>query len=99
MTRDVYAADDSPPSVEVSGPASVVRYEVIGDAQPDLLLRVCSQLLLANVLPSRLLLLRKSSDTASIEIEASGISASLANSMLRKIAQLSCVQSIRLHGR
>jgi hypothetical protein len=97
MTSDVYAGDDAlSSSAKNTQEKCTFRYIVSGDAQPDLLLRVCAQLLLANELPTRVVLARQTPDRATIEIEFTGINALLAESISRKISQLTCVDGVRI---
>ena len=97
MTKDVYAGDDSLSSnTERRIQRGAVRYVILGDAQPDLLLKVSSQLLLSNELPRKLTLIRQIADQATIEVEFIDIGSPLAESLRRKLSQLSCVESVIL---
>jgi hypothetical protein len=97
MTSDVYAGDNAlSSSAKQPVEKGTFRYVISGDAQPDLLLRVCTQLLLANELPTKVVMARQAPDRATIEIEFSGINALLAESISRKISQLTCVDGVHI---
>lgn len=97
MTKDVYSGDDSLSSnTERTLHRGAVRYAIIGDAHPDLLLKVSAQLLLSNELPRKLTLIRQIADQATIEVEFIEIGSPLAESLRRKLSQLSCVESVIL---
>jgi hypothetical protein len=66
----------------------------MADANPDVLLRVASQLLLSNLAPYKLTLIRVSDYSVRIDAELRDLSATLAESIRHKILQLSCVETV-----
>ncbi len=94
---DVYSGDDGLASgIAPATDCERFAYRITGYSDPDMLLRIASQLLLSNRLPNKLLMVQETSDTVLIEIEVDGISASIAESIRRKLQQLNCVDSIQL---
>jgi hypothetical protein len=95
--NDVYAGDDGLPSgLDASQPVNSVTLVVIADANPDVLLRTATQLLLSNTTPSRILMTRASGECVRIEATLSGIAPATAESIRRKLMQLSCTESVQL---
>jgi hypothetical protein len=93
--RDAYPGDDAlPPAATVASEVRRFKYVVTADAEPDALLRVVSQLLLTNTLPQKVLMTRPTPETVVIEVELVGVSAYAAESVQRKLSQLSCAESV-----
>lgn len=70
------------------------RFKVVADADPDVLGRVANQLNIANTAPASATLGRREDGTILIEIELRSISDSVADSIQRKLTQLTCVLSV-----
>lgn len=97
MTADVYAADTAlltncPDPSE----ASLMTFHLAGDAQPDALSRVASQLHIFNSAPEHFLLQRLTDDTFEIEIVIQGASEQQVESACRKFQQLTCVSRVKV---
>jgi hypothetical protein len=95
--NDVYAGDDDLPSGTVSlQVADAFVFHVVADSDADVLLRVASLLLLSNRAPFRLTLTQPSPDTVLIEAHLRGITRTTAESIRRKLQQLSCTETVEL---
>jgi hypothetical protein len=93
---DLYAGGSAKVDQSVNQPEVVFIYTVEADIQPDVLLRVASQLLLTNTLPEKVVLTHSAAQTVIIEITLAGINAHIADAVRRKLAQLSCTISVCL---
>ncbi len=94
---DVYAGDeDLHTDLYPSKPQQSASFSILADADPDVLLRVASQLLLSNVAPYKLALTRMTNDSVQIDAELRGVSATTAESIRRKLLQLSCTETVEL---
>jgi len=94
---DVYAGDSNPRPGKPCPPITdVFQFVAVADAEPDALLRFASQLLLTNTVPIRVHMTRATPDTLLIEAELRGISHSTAESIRRKLLQLSCIESVQV---
>jgi hypothetical protein len=95
--NDVYAGDDGlPAGIDASHPVNSFTLVVIADANPDVLLRAATQLLLSNTAPYRVLMTRASDACVRIEATLSGVAPATAESIRRKLLQLSCTESVQL---
>lgn len=97
MTADVYAADTAlltncPDSSETP----LMTFHIAGDAQPDALSRVASQLHIFNSAPEHFSLQRLTDDTFEIEIVIQGASEQQVESVCRKFQQLTCVSRVKV---
>ena len=97
--NDVYAGDDGlggpPPAAQ---PQRAFTFRILADAEPDVLLRVASQLLLSNVAPYAVAMSHVQPGSVHIDAELRGISASMAESIRRKLSQLSCTLTVEVYG-
>ena len=93
---DVYAGDTT--QIQASGSVDSTRYvySVQADPDPDVLSRVAAVCNLANVAPHRVVLERVADQRIRIDIELDGISGSTADSIRRKLLQLTCVTAVDL---
>jgi hypothetical protein len=95
--NDVYAGDDDlHADVGHSKSQRAFAFRVLADANPDVLLRVASQLLLSNVAPYTLTLQRISHDSVQIDAELRGVTEITAESIRRKLLQLSCAETVEV---
>ena len=83
-----------PLGTDPQSPITQCSFFVVADADSDALLRVASQLLLSNTAPHRLVLTRSCGEMLQIEAQVLGISTAAANSIRRKLQQLSCVAKV-----
>lgn len=90
---DVYAGDTAASSRASAG--AVFSYEIRADIEPDVLTRVAAICNLANVAPRRMTLVRAVNEIQ-VRIELDGISGAAAESIRRKLLQLTCVNSVAL---
>ena len=93
---DVYAADTAQARAGGGADATCYMYCVQADPDPDVLSRVAAVCNLANVAPRRVTLERGVDQRICIEIELDGISSSTADSIRRKLLQLTCVTAVDL---
>lgn len=93
---DVYAGDTAPATGSVIG--TVFTYAIRTEVEPDVLARVAGLCNLANVTPWRVSLAREDQFVA-IEIMLDGISTATAESIRRKLLQLTCVASVEMTER
>jgi hypothetical protein len=91
---DVYAADTASVGADAGADGKSYTYSVEADPDPDVLSRVAGVCNLANVAPRRMSLERLAGDCVKIDIELDGISESTADSIRRKLLQLTCVTSV-----
>jgi hypothetical protein len=93
--NDVCAGD-----ADRSAPDSVTAfvYVILADSDPDVLVRVASLLLLSNRLPFSVGLVRLVGDLVQIRAELRSISAATAESIRRKLVQLSCVADVTMQS-
>lgn len=97
MVRDVYAADDALCGADSVHPArGDFRFVVEADADPDVLARVAGPLSIANVAPFGVVLRSSGQRTVIIEIDLRGIPEATAESICRKMTQLTCVLSAEI---
>jgi hypothetical protein len=96
VKADVYAGDITTIRLAVDTRSTIYCFRVKADAEPDVLARVASIFNIANAAPHRATLLRDSPDVVnmSIAIELSG--AAMADSIRRKLEQLTCVICVEL---
>jgi hypothetical protein len=97
MTADVYGGDNdlSVNSPERSETCSMT-FHLSGDAQPDILSRVASQLYIFNSVPEHFSLQRLTDDTVEIEIVFRGASEKQVESACRKFQPLTCVSRVEV---
>jgi len=93
---DVYAADTAQDRADGGADATCYVYRLQADPDPDVLARVAGVCNLANVAPRRVALARAADQQLSIEIELEGISGATADSIRRKLLQLTCVTDVDL---
>jgi hypothetical protein len=93
---DVYAADTDQVRTDAASEGKTYAYSVEADPDPDVLSRVAGVCNLANVAPRRVSLERGADQRVKIDVQLDGISASTADSIRRKLLQLTCVTSVRL---
>jgi hypothetical protein len=74
----------------------VYAFSVDADPDPDVLSRIAAVCNLANVAPRRLSFERNADAGVQVSIELDGISASTADSIRRKLMQLTCVNRVNL---
>jgi hypothetical protein len=91
MTADVYAGDEALSGSTAGAPRIACRFTVVADHAPDTLLRVAGQLLLSNTLPARVCMQDNGDRTVTIQAELRGVGAALADSIRRKLEQLTVV--------
>ncbi len=97
--RDVYGGDDhlsESRGDDQSGRSFI--YRIVADADPDVLLRTASQLLLANRAPYRVAMSPSKGDSVIIDAELRDISELVAESIRRKLRQLTCVASVHMRS-
>ena len=90
---DVYAGDTA--GAKPTPVAAVFSYDIRADIEPDVLARVSGICNLANVSPRRVNYLREA-DGVRIDVELDGIGAATADSIRRKLLQLTCVNAVSL---
>lgn len=94
MSRDVYAGDnDLNDRAASSEQAPTVCIQVHADADPDVLLRVASQLNLFNCAPASFTL-RRHGEEVVMEMTMTNCTDFLVDMVCRKLAQLTCVNSV-----
>ena len=94
--RDVYAGDQ--PSLTPLALENLANFTIHfeGDADPDVLLRVASQLLLSNALPNQLILKLAAPGIVVIDAALHAITQSTAESVKRKLMQLTSADVVHL---
>ena len=90
---DVYAGDTA--AAKREAPGAVFTYDIRADVEPDVLARVAGICNLANVSPLRVSYARNAGDVH-MTVELDGISAATADSIRRKLLQLTCVNAVVL---
>ena len=90
---DVYAGDTA--AARREAPGAVFSYDIRADVEPDVLARVAGVCNLANVSPLRVSYARTPGEVH-MTIELDGISAATADSIRRKLLQLTCVNAVVL---
>jgi acetolactate synthase regulatory subunit len=90
---DVYAGDTA--AAQRTLPGAVFAYEISADPEPDVLARVAGICNLANVAPRQVKLTRDT-DEVRISVQLDFISDATADSIRRKLQQLTCVNSVTL---
>jgi hypothetical protein len=90
---DVYAGDTA--AAKHEAPGAVFAYDIRADVEPDVLARVAGICNLANVSPLRVNYERNAGDVH-MRVELDGISAATADSIRRKLLQLTCVSAVVL---
>jgi len=91
---DVYAADTASVQSDAGADGRCYIYAIEADADPDVLSRIACVCNLANIAPRRVSLVRPAGECVKIDIELDGISESTADSIRRKLLQLTCVTSV-----
>ncbi len=94
---DVYAGDIDSSSAARTLEGQVFAYRIEADAEPDVLARIAGICNLANVAPLRVNLQRSAQGGVEVDIELDGISAATADSIRRKLLQLTCVNAVSLN--
>jgi hypothetical protein len=96
-TNDVYAGDHDIGNKRRGLPLTeAYGFEIIADADPDTLIRFAAQFVLSNKLPDRFDFSRIADGRVKATVELSGITDTLAESIRRKLEQLSCTETVRL---
>ena len=100
MTADVYAGDDAlrDGGVPVE-PAGGFEFHIRADPDPDVLSRIANQLLFANTAPWHLDLAHGADGVLTVRVEMRGIAAAVAESIRRKLMQLTCIVDIEVQSR
>ena len=93
---DVYAADTAQTRDAANADGSIYAYSVEADPDPDVLARIAGVCNIANIAPRAVHFERTSEDRVKIRIDLDGISASTADSIRRKLLQLTCVSAVSL---
>lgn len=96
--KDVYAGDDG--LAEKDGQnvqRQICRFVVNADADPDALLKIAASVMLSNTLPRSLSLASSMPQKVVINVEMENITASTAESIRRKLLQLTCTESVELY--
>lgn len=93
---DVYAADLGVPGSSNEDAGAVFVFVIEADAQPDVLSRVASAFNLANRPPLAATLRRESLEQVHIVIDMAQITPSVADSIRRKLLQLTCVTAVEM---
>lgn len=93
---DVYAGDIALSGATATCAAQVFVYQIEADAEPDVLARIAGICNLANVAPRRVSLDRIDFGSVRVDIDLDGISSHTADSIRRKLLQLTCVNSVSL---
>jgi hypothetical protein len=95
-TADVYAGDMPNPDPSSECRENLFLFAIEADAEPDVLARVANLFNLTNVAPLSAKLHRESFERVTIVVEMELISASTADLIRRKLAQLTCIISVEL---
>ena len=93
---DVYAGDIAQSGGPAISAAQVFAFRIEADAEPDVLARIAGICNLANSPPRRVVLERTARGEVLMEIDLDGISSHTADSIRRKLLQLTCVNSVSL---
>jgi hypothetical protein len=93
---DVYAGDTASHERSSEHATNVFLFAIEAEAEPDVLARVANLFNLANVAPLSAHLHRESFEHVKILVEMELISASTAELIRRKLAQLTCIISVEL---
>jgi phage-related baseplate assembly protein len=93
---DVYEGDTPSPDLSSEDATNVFLFAIEAEAEPDVLARVANLFNLTNVAPLTANLRRESSERVTILVEMELISASTADLIRRKLAQLTCIISVEL---
>lgn len=93
---DVYAADLGVPGSSSEHAGTVFVFVIEADAQPDVLARVASVFNLANRVPVSATLRQESIERVHIDIDMTQIAPSVADSIRRKLLQLTCVTAVEM---
>jgi hypothetical protein len=94
--KDIYPGNDLSSGRVPPTPEDGYIFHVVADADPDVLLRVASQLLLSNVVPFNFVMTSESQVTVHIEAELRGITFGTAEAIRRKLLQLSCAVEVEM---
>jgi hypothetical protein len=93
---DVYAADSGLCEATAIHPRATYEFEIEGDADPNVLALVSNLACLVNVAPRSCRMLRTAEHRVAIWIELEGIGRAKANSIKRKLEQLTCIDAVTL---
>jgi hypothetical protein len=93
---DVYSADLGVPGSSSEHTGAVFVFVIEADAQPDVLARVASVFNLANRPPLAATLRQGSLEQVHIVIDMAQITPSVADSIRRKLLQLTCVTAVEM---
>jgi hypothetical protein len=95
-SADVYAGDTASPDLSSQHTTDIFLFAIEADAEPDVLARVANLFNLANVAPLSANLHRVSLERVRVRVEMDRISATTADIIRRKLAQLTCILSVEL---
>ncbi len=90
---DVYAGDNATPGALS---LQTVQFKIVADADADVLLRVAAQLRLGNIAPSAGVLTTNPDKTIVMSFEIAGLTAATADSICRKLDQLSTIRQVEV---
>jgi hypothetical protein len=93
MTADVYAGDVAPPEGSRNSRQGAATFNVVADAQPDLLLRVSAALNLLNVAP-RVFQMESGPEATAAVLAVVDCAEPQAEFIARKLQQLTCVHDV-----
>src|ERR1700722_18017867 len=97
-TADVYAGDTSRLSSADTANPGIHRFTIEADAEPGTFARIANVLNIANIAPNRVVLeLKEDGQTLKVDIEL-GVASSTAQSILRKLAQLTDVTHVDMQN-
>lgn len=97
--RDVYAGDTSLVGPANALPSAIFEYEIVGDAEPNVLALVFNVAVLANTAPRSCRMQRTEGAGVIIWMELDRITQAMAYSIQRKLQQLTCITAARLTER
>ena len=99
MTADVYAGDDAlrDGAALEGATATAYTYFIVADPDADVLLRIANQFNFANVAPWRVELAHRLDGCVTISVEMRTIAGAVAESIRRKLLQLTSVTDVEVH--
>jgi hypothetical protein len=95
-SADVYAGDIADSDRSADSSLVVYLFAILADGQPDAFSRIAGSFNLANVAPLSVDLRRTGTGHIQVTVEMSHIPATTADSIRRKLAQLTCVNQVEL---
>ena len=97
-TADVYAGDTSMLDCSAESHDVVYSFAILADPEPNAFARVANSFNLANVAPLSVTLVRTGTGNLQITVDLSDIRATTADSIRRKLEQLTCVTRVELRS-